>query len=278
VLLAALAVEDERAGDAAAQAHALEALVLDPGLTAAALIAVRHLTAQERNWKAQDIIEAAWAQAPHRDLAEAYAAMRPEDDLEARANRLIGLAKRNPKHREARVLLAEQLVALNRWDEAREVLAPLAEDFSSARVCNLMAAIALGGQDVLTAQLWRSRAARAGRVADWRCLNCGGVAPEWGAVCPHCGAFDSLNWSAPEASTVTHAPRETLKPAQTPVPISSASQPSGALVTAAPALATKDSPPRFQRPPDDPGPGGQSDIFEVEMRGEAETGSPQRNA
>jgi HemY protein len=273
VLLAAQAVEAERTGDAAAQSHALEALALAPGLTAAALIAVRHLIAQGRAWKAQDLIEAAWSQMPHRELAEIYAAIRPEDDREARAVRLIGLAKLNSSHRESRVLMAEQFVALRQWDEARTVLTPLAEDFSSARVCNLMALIALGEQDVLTAQLWRSRAARAGRVADWRCVQCSSVAPEWAAVCRQCGAFDSLNWSAPEPTALVQLPRERAAPAQISGPMHAGPpHPSGVIVDATTrsranmsSVRKDDSATRFLRLPDDPGPGGPSDIFEVDV-------------
>jgi HemY protein len=271
VLLAAQAVEAEHAGDAAAQAYALEALALAPNLTPAALIAVRHLTAQGRAWKAQDIIEAAWTQAPHRDLAQAYAAVRPDDDREARANRLISLAKLNPGHRESRVLLAEQLIALRRWDEARMVLAHLADDLSSDRVCNLMAVSAVGEQDVLTAQLWRSRATRAGRMADWRCLHCGAVAPEWAPVCPQCGTFDSLNWSATQTPRLGQGTRAIPTSLQALVPMPAASQPGSVTLDASSrsranrsAYKKDETPPRFLGPPDDPGPGGQADIFEVE--------------
>jgi len=265
VLLAAQAVEADRAGEAAALESALEALALAPGLTTAALIAARHLTAQGRSRKARDVIEAAWAEAPYRDLAHAFSAIWPSDPGEARAERLIGLAKLNPMHRESRVLLAEQTVALRRWNEARNLLAPLAEDYSSARICNLMAELAQGEQDGLTAQLWRSRAARGGRIADWRCTRCNGAAPEWGAVCPHCGAFDTLRWTAPE--TVAQDPSARAVPAQAAQPMRPGSELGGPIVdsatrgrTRAGAIRREEMPPRFVRP-DDPGPEGSGDLF-----------------
>jgi len=179
---------------------------------------------------------------------------------------LIALAKLNPMHRESRVLIAEQTVVLHRWDEARNLLAPLAEDYSSARVCNLMADIAQGEQDVLTAQLWRSRAARGGRIADWRCTRCTGTASEWGAVCPHCGAFDTLRWTAPEMAAPEPVPRPGA-PLQMPAPVRPGSQTGGPIIdsatrgrTRAGALQREDRAPRFVRP-DDPGPGGHADIF-----------------
>jgi HemY protein len=120
-------------------------------------------------------------------------------------------------HRESRMLLAEETIALNRWDEARSILAPLAEDHSSARVCSLMADIAQGQEDAPAAQLWRSRAARGTRLADWRCLRCCGTASEWGPVCPRCGAFDSLRWTAPELAPAA-VPLASGAPVQLPAP------------------------------------------------------------
>jgi HemY protein len=280
VLLAAQAVEAERAGDAASLEHALESLALAPGLTAPALIAGRHLTQQGRSWKAQDVIEAAWTEAPHRELAQAYGAIWPGDQPQARAQRLIALAKLNPRHRESRVLMAEQSVVLKRWDEARNLLEPLAEDFSSARVCNLMAELAQGEDDVLTAPLWRSRAARAGRITDWRCTRCNTTAPDWEAVCPHCGAFDTLKWTAPEMPV--HEPPKRTQPAPTVLltgteePIVEAAQ------RARPNGQRKDeTPPRHFVRPDDPGPEGQDvDMFgataEAESRPAETADTPER--
>jgi HemY protein len=262
VLLAAQAVEAERAGDAAALEHALESISLAPGLTTPALIAARHLTAQGRSYRAQAVIEAAWTEAPHRDLAAAYAAIHPKDAPEERAERLIALCKLNTMHRESRVLMAEQWVTLKRWEDARNLLQPMAEDFSSARVCALMAEIAQGEQDALTAQMWRSRAGRGHRIADWRCARCNTVAPEWSAVCAHCSAFDAIRWSASAAAEAAAR----ITPVQIPAPpVRPGSPAGGPIVDAAsrgPRLrvaARREEPSSFVRP-DDPGP-GTADLF-----------------
>jgi HemY protein len=249
VLLAAQAVEAETAGEAAALEYALESVALSPGLTMPALIAARHLSLQGRTTRARDVLEAAWADAPHRDIAQALASVYPSEDVEARGERLIALARLNPMHRESRVLMAEQSVALKRWSEARDLLLPLAEDYSSSRVCNLMAEIAAGEQDVLTAQLWRSRAARGGRIADWRCTRCNGAAPQWGAVCPHCNAFDTLRWTAPEMAAPETIVRQVRAEAR--------ARP-GARARARAAYRQEEQT-RFVRP-DDPGPGA-ADMF-----------------
>lgn len=253
VLLAAQAVEADNAGEAASLEYALEAVALAPGLTMPALIAARHLSAQGRTTRARDVLEAAWADAPHRDIAQALAAIFPEEDLNARGERLIALARLNPMHRESRVLMAEQSVALKRWNEARDLLLPLAEDYSSSRVCNLMAEIAAGEQDMLTAQLWRSRAARGGRIADWRCTRCNAAAPQWGAVCPNCSAFDTLRWTAPEMAL----PESIVRP----VRVEARTRPGAreAASRARPRASYREEHSRFVRP-DDPGPGA-TDLF-----------------
>jgi HemY protein len=256
VLLAAQAVEAENAGEAAALEYALESIALAPGLTMPALIAARHLCAQGRSMRARSALEAAWAHAPHRDLAHALASVFPAESAEARAERLIGLARLNPMHRESRVLMAEQSVALKHWNEARDLLTPLAEDTSSARVCNLMAEIAAGEQDVLTAQLWRARAARGVRIADWRCTSCNGAASQWGAACPHCNAFDTLRWTAAEMAVPDIASR----PGRAESRVRQGAR-NAASRTRPRAPFRQEEPARFVRP-DDPGP-EEADVFDA---------------
>jgi HemY protein len=208
VLLAAEALDSEGRGDGErALAAALEALDFSPALSPAAALAARRLAQTGRAWRAQDIIEGAWAQAPHPDLAAVYAAIRPTESVEERASRLVGLAHLNRDHFESRVLEAEQAVHLEHWAEARRMLAPLARGFASARVCALMAEIEQGEhQDATAAHTWLSRAVRAPRDADWRCANCGWCAQQWHAVCAECGAFDSLSWSAPQMDSLEMLP------------------------------------------------------------------------
>jgi len=204
VLLAAEALDAEGRGDGEhALALAVEALALSPGLSPAAVLAARKLTAQARAWRAQDVIEAAWAQGPHPDLAAAYALIKPGESAEERAERLKGLARLNRDHFESRMLEAEQAVSLAQWGEARRVLSPLARGFASARVCALMAEIEQGEyHDAAAAHAWISRAVRAPRDAEWRCTNCGWNAGQWHAVCGGCGAFDTLSWLTPDADSL----------------------------------------------------------------------------
>jgi HemY protein len=271
VLLAAEAVEDDRNGDAAALSHALEALGFAPSLTPAALIAARHLTREGRAWRAQDIIEAAWAQAPHPELAEAYAAIRPDDDRDSRAARMAGLANLNPNHRESRLILAEQAITTRHWSDARAALAPLAEEFAGVRVCSLMADLAQGEEDPMTAQIWRARAARAPRDAQWVCARCGWSSALWAPTCPSCRTFDAFSWGTRTSVTLDQTARESIASMQLPMPMPLGSDPGGVTIEGA-SRARLDAPSTVLRPsgnstylraPDDPGPGGVTDMFEA---------------
>lgn len=282
VLLSAEALEAQNRGD---NEHALslaqKAISLSPGLTPAAVVAARELTAANKMWRAQDVIEAAWAQAPHPDLAAAYAAIKPNESAAERAERMKGLAQLNRDHFESRMLLAEQAANQSRWLEARRLLAPLAGGFASSRVCALMAEIEQSEKhDASAAHAWLERAVRAPRDAEWRCANCGWADPAWHAVCGNCGAFDSLSWQAPGAGALElMAPGdggEELGPEAAPVLYGPPSQDDFADDDETPVLPKPSTPPKPQskpaaksppaktagndgfvvlpRPPDDPGP------------------------
>jgi HemY protein len=189
------------------------------------------------------VVEACWTTSPHPDLAEVYAAIKPDETYEQRAARLVGLAHLNREHFESRVLEAEEAVLTKRWNEARRLLAPLTHDAASARVCALMAEIEEGENgDATAAHGWLARAARAARDAEWRCGRCGASQTDWSAVCHACAGFDTLSWSAvgARAEIVAVAAVPARKPAPAVVKIPDER-------TAIMSLP---------RPPDDPGPGG----------------------
>lgn len=215
VLAAAAAKDQENAGNAeAALKHASEALGLAPGFGPAALIAAKHAAAQGRQWKASGLIEMAWAQEPHPDLARAYANLKPEEPPAARAKRLAGLAGMNPEHAESRILNTAVSISAGRLEEARETLRPLVERFPVARVCLLMADIerAYGG-DGLAAREWAARAMRAPRDAQWLCSACARSHNEWAATCSACGAFDTLAWQSGHAQGSLGGTLEPMSPA-----------------------------------------------------------------
>jgi HemY protein len=214
VLSAAAAKDAERKADAEpALRHAEDALALAPAFAPAALIAAKHSATQGRQWKAQSLIETAWAHEPHPDLARAYANLKPEEPPQARAKRLHALASVNPEHPESQILAAAASLSIGRFDEAREALRPIAEHFPVARVCLLMADIERhAGGDSLIAREWAARALRAPRDAHWSCASCAHTHNEWAAACAACGAFDTLSWRSGQRGAVETLTPETARP------------------------------------------------------------------
>lgn len=258
VVLGAAAIDADKEGNGdKALSSALEAAGLAPGLVPAAGLAARKLSQAGRVWKAQDIIEAAWALAPHPDLASAYAAIHPNDDAPSRAKRMRTLVQLNPAHVESRLVAAEHAIAQRQWFDARAALEPLTRSFPTARACVLMAEIAQGERgDVTSAQGWLARAARSPRDAQWRCAHCGFVMQDWAAMCSNCDAFDSLSWVAPRNDTF-----EILPPPPT-VPVSASFVDVEAEEPKPQISAPRDEPRRtlaLQHPPDDPGIGEDED-------------------
>lgn len=208
VLLTQKAQELEAGGDAeGALQAALKAHDLVPGLEPAAMQAARLLVAKGRQWRAAEVIEATWADAPHPDLARAYAAVREAEGPKAVAKWLKGLAGFKPDHFESRILKARQHIVLGEWAEARGQLEPLLESRPTARVCALMAEVERGERpgdpDAERAgRLWVERAVRAPRDTTWVCARCGNESFDWSVLCGNCGAFDSLTWKLPHIETL----------------------------------------------------------------------------
>lgn len=203
ILAAATALVQETNADTdAAVKSAEEALNHIPGFGPAALIASKYALAQGKQWRAASLLETAWSQSPHPDLARAYASMRPEETSAARAKRLAALATMNPRHPESHLLNTAVSMSQSRYEEAKEHLRPLAERIPTVRVCLLMADIerALGGES-LAAKDWANRALRAPRDAQWTCASCSRAHNEWSASCSSCGGFDTLAWQSAERGT-----------------------------------------------------------------------------
>jgi len=254
VVLAAAAVDaDQASDDDTAISRALEAVALAPSLIPAATLAAQKLTKEGRTWKAQDIIETAWAQSPHPDLATAYAAIHPNDDPSARARRMKALVQLNPNHVESRLVAAEQAIAQAQWFDARSALEPLTLGLPTARACALMAEIAQQERgDVTAAQGWLARAARSPRDAQWRCGHCGFVMQDWTSICSNCNYFDSLSWVAPRAETLEALPPGTSSTGTGAV-IDAKIIEAKSVSSSTDADEQSKLPTGPQRPPDDPG-------------------------
>jgi HemY protein len=200
---AVLSLADARAaldaGNAARwQEAALQANKLAPTLIPAAALAAQALAAQGKARKATRVLQNAWREAPHPDLAAAFAAIEPNETPAARQKRFAALIAEAPDHPESRMLAAELALAAEDFPAARKALGDLAESQPTTRSLALMAAIERGqGAPEAVVRGWLAKALGASRGPQWLCGKCNHIHPAWSPVCENCGAFDTLDWKAP---------------------------------------------------------------------------------
>ena len=178
---------------------ARDSLRMVPDLGAAAIQVARLYAAAGRDNAARKVLETAWNQVPHRDLARAWTglfqALTPLEQYRRR-ERLTRTTSDNPI---SRLVLAEAAIEARLWGEARFHLdALVAADAPSGEACRLMATLAQSERgDMAAARDWFERATAAQPDNAWICAACGAIAGRWGAVCKSCGGFDSLAWQTP---------------------------------------------------------------------------------
>ncbi len=206
---AAILVERSRATHA--EGHGKEALgqarkaqELDADLVPAVAWHARLLARAGKAKRALKVVEAAWRNAPHPDLAAAYGEALAGDAL-ARVKAFERLFTLRPGHVESHIALAEAALEAKLWGEARNHLEAAAAEGLRPRLCRLMARLEDAEKgDAAAARAWLDRAT--GLDDTWRCGDCGALTARWGAVCGHCGAFGSLEWGPPADA----APRPAL--------------------------------------------------------------------
>ncbi len=199
-------------GDGAALDLVRTAHKLAPGLIAASALFAELLIEADDGRKAARVIEAAWALAPHPELARLYLVARPNPDSIERLKTLGRLAERNRSHPETHLARARAALEARLWGEARRHLEAAAgpgglEGRPRESVCRLMAELEEEERaDAEAARAWLTRAAGAARDPGWVCAPCGAVAEIWSARCGKCQAFDALAWTAPPQVAPAVAP------------------------------------------------------------------------
>lgn len=199
VLLAAEALQARDNEPEKALAAALEAVKLAPALTPAAALAGRMLAERGDVRKASKLLEAAWKDAPHPDIAAAYLDARPGDSALDRLNRAVTLTKLRPSDPESVLALAGAAIQAREFQKAREALKPLLAGGASVRACLLMAELedAEHGSAGRVRE-WLARATRAPRDAAW--VADGLVSDHWMPVSPITGRLDAFVWTVPPAT------------------------------------------------------------------------------
>jgi HemY protein len=184
---------------AAAFQLARSALAIDPGFTPAAARAARLADERGKHRAALKIVEAAWAKNPHPELGMLWMLWAPASKRHKSiydAGRVTykwaqRLADLNPDHRESHRLLGQAALQVNLWKEAREQL-QAGQDY---RGLAKLEQEETGNEG--KAREWLEMAHDAPPDPRWTCESCGHAAPEWQALCRHCGQFNMLSWITP---------------------------------------------------------------------------------
>jgi len=188
VLLIQLSLMAEKSGDRKlALERARKAHEFAPSLLPATLQLVALLHADEQPRRARRRIEEAWAETPHPDLARLYA-------------RIVGGTEPAPGHVESERALARAALDAKLYGQARRHLKMGSAEGTAADAgfCRMYAELEeVEKGDAAAARAWLSRASEAKPEPAWICAACGGVSRDWSALCPSCGAFDSLKWGTP---------------------------------------------------------------------------------
>jgi HemY protein len=205
VLLAAEALDAKSREPEKALAAALEAVKLAPGLTPAAALAGRMLSERGDVRKAAKLLEAAWRESSHPDIAAAYLDVRSGDSAQDRLARAETLARLRPADPEGVLALAGAAIHARDFAKARKVLKPLLAGGASVRACLLMAELEEAEHGAAgKVREWLSRATRAPRDAAW--VADGLVSDHWLPVSPISGRLDAFVWTVPPATLGSNGP------------------------------------------------------------------------
>jgi HemY protein len=183
-----------------ALALAQEACRLAPTLVPAATICGRLLAQVGDYRRASRVLEAAYAQTPHLDLAAAYVRMRHGDSTEDRLARARALARVAPSDPESLLTIGRAALEAHDAPAARAAIAPLLASDSphgrpTRRVYLLMADIEEADGHQGAVREWLGRAARAPRDKAW--VADGVISDRWAPVSPS-GALDTFVWRTPD--------------------------------------------------------------------------------
>lgn len=185
-----------------------KAVAIEPGFSPAATRLARLYNASGRRRKAVALIKKAWTAAPHPDLANVWGiliAPRKAGEALARMRWYEKLLEYNDSSAEG--LLAVGHIALQEklWGEARGYFTRALEIAPTAKTYHYLAALEeRSGQGQAAAAKWMNMAIDAPPENVWVCRETGRVYEQWLVIAPPHGAFNTIEWGAPQSvSTIS---------------------------------------------------------------------------
>ncbi len=179
----------------------LKGLRFQPGLEPAAVLAAEIYQDQDRNRKAILILEKAFIDYPHPDLAMKLMADLDGDGPD-RLSRLMQLAEKGGNTPEALVIAATWAMRLELWGEALRLIKMIDEEDRDAEAWSCLADIARhapsekrdAAEEWPDAETCLTHAAGAPRGPAWHCRSCGMPSSLWEVECSSCSSFASMVW------------------------------------------------------------------------------------
>ena len=252
VLLTAEALGQAGNEPDAALDKVLEAVKLVPGLIPSAALAARLLAESGDVKRAMKIVETAWKEEPHPDLAAVYLRARHGDTAQDRLKKARTLSAKNTSSPEGALALARAALDAREFQIARTALKVLIEAGPTVRTCLLMAEIEDADTgDRAAARGWLARAVGARPDHAW--VADGAVFASWSPVSPISGKLDAVHWVLPQntlgqaAPTLENIPHVTVAPPPAAVPVTASQQ------NYTPQTPVSNAQAFIPPPPDDPG-------------------------
>lgn len=198
VVETALALEKQAEHPSEALHLARQAVKRAPDLTPAVALIGRLLAHHGDSAKALKLLEKAYAEQPHPDIAEAFLEVAPSESNAERLARVKKFAAAAAHSPEAGILVARAALAARDFASARKALAPLVAEGETptAQVCLLMAELedAENGPSGPVRE-WLARGSRAPRDPAW--IADGVISRRWAPASPVTGKLDAFVWATP---------------------------------------------------------------------------------
>ena len=185
-----------------AQRFFAKALKLDPHYAPTAINFARYCIIQNKRRKAVSVIEQAWKENPHPELAALWGKLVPaakkKKGMPARFHWFEKLVALKPDSAEGLIAAAEACVDENLWGEARHYLERAQKYEQSARLYNVWVVLAeaQGNDEESREMMKKAASAKAGKV--WTCTETGRVYARWSPIAEPHGAFNTIIWGYPQ--------------------------------------------------------------------------------
>lgn len=171
-----------------------KAISVRPDFMPAVVSLARLELSDGNNAKASKVITDAWAKGPHPSLAAAFKELDTAESAQDWLKRVRSLTKTSAEHPESKLVLVDAMMDAGQYEAVKPLLDDLLKQAPSRAAWQYRLALA----HVLKEDPDPIETALKHAVDDarWRCGTCGHEPKGWSPLCPSCGSFNSLHWSA----------------------------------------------------------------------------------